>query len=406
MKIKKVFFIMFFTLLILFLSYNLSFASETGLTSKAYFLMDNATGKVLYSNNENEKMYPASTTKILTATLAIENSNLADVVTATPSALSAIPEGYVTSEIQDGEQLTVEQLLELLLVHSSNDAANVLAEFTAGSVDNFIALMNKKVLDLGLKNTHFTNTYGLFDENHYTTAYDLAYIMKYCLRNDTFKNLSSKNSCNIPATNLHGPREYISTNEMLFNDNPNYYRYLVSGKTGFTTGSGECLVASAYKDDLELIGVVLGSSSRFVDMRRLFETGYSNYSIRAIAHANTFATSINVANGSYNTCNLNLLIEDDISTLLSNSVDIDAIEPTINLKRTIFAPIKKGDVLGSISYEIDGASYSSNLIASHEVVESEFLIYAIYFGIVLVILIIGIEIFLYKKSLDKNNEVS
>ncbi len=142
MNIRKIFLLIFFTLLFMFLFSGSSFASNPELTAKAYFLMDCQTEKVLYSYNENEKMYPASTTKILTAIITLENSNLNDVVTASPFAISSIPEGYVTSGIQAGEQFTVEQLLQMLMVHSSNDSANVIAEFIGGSVDHFVDLMN------------------------------------------------------------------------------------------------------------------------------------------------------------------------------------------------------------------------------------------------------------------------
>lgn len=131
--------------------------------------------------------------------------------------------------------------------------------------------------------------------------------------------------------------------------------------------------------------------------------GYSDFSIRSITYANTFATDIKISNGSYNTRDLNLLVANDISALMSNSIVIDAIEPVISLNNCIFAPINKGDVLGSITYEVDGSLYRSDLIASHDVEESEFMIFAIYVGISIVILIIGFEIGFYLKSLDKTN---
>lgn len=256
--------------------------------------MEPKTNTVLYSKNENEKVYPASTTKILTAIIVLENCNLNDVVTASYNSVMSIPEGYSTSDIQIGEQLTVEQLLELLLIYSANDAANVLAEFVGGSIDSFVAMMNTKLHDLNLTNSHFTNPYGLNDEAHYTTAYDLAHLMEYCLKNETFRKIAGKASCAIPATNLHAPRSYSSTNELLLVENPNYYPYLITGKTGFTSQAKECLVSSAYKDNLELIGVVLGSDNRFSDTRNLYEYGYSNYSIEIIDDANTSIEDTNL----------------------------------------------------------------------------------------------------------------
>lgn len=273
--------------------------------------MDPRTNTVLYSKNENGKVYPASTTKILTAIIVLENCNLNDVVTASYTSVAGIPEGYSTSDIQVGEQLTVKQLLELLIVHSANDAANVLAEFVGGSIDNFVAMMNAKLHNLNLTNSHFTNPYGLHNEEHYTTAYDLAHIMKYCLKNSSFRQLASRSSCEVPATNLHGPRNYNSTNELLIAESPNYYPFLITGKTGFTSQAKECLVSSAYKDNLELIGVILGSDNRFADTRSLYEYGYSHYLVQIENNANA-PTEEDASNINQDT---NVPTEDDTSNI-------------------------------------------------------------------------------------------
>ena len=396
---KKLFLLIFFTLISLFLFCNPSFgANDLALSAKASFLMDNKTGKVLYSNNENEKMYPASTTKILTAILVIENCNLNDVVTASYDAIMNIPEGYETANIQINEQLTIEQLLEMLLVRSSNDAANVLAEHVGGSISSFVSMMNTKVADLGLTDTHFSNAYGLHDENHYTTAHDLAYTMKYCLNNETFRKLAGKASCAIPATNLHEPRTYTSTNELFLQDSPYYYKYLMTGKTGFTTQAKECLVSSAFKDDLELIGIILGSDNRFEDAISLYDYGYSNYLIRPIVSAGTFATNINVSNGSYDTRNLNLLVENDISALMHSYLSLSGLDYDISLNKVILAPIEEGQVLGSITYTVDGVSYSSNLIASHSVKIGRFTIYAFFALAILMTLLVVLIVVFQRKS--------
>ena len=158
MKNKKKIFVLI--ILIIFLIFNFSFVSaadsnvQPSLVSEAAILMDNKTNKILYSKNENKKMYPASTTKIMTAILTIENCVLNDNVTASYDAVTSIPDGYSTAYIQVGETLTVEQLLQLLLVHSANDAANVLAEYVGGSIDSFVTMMNTKAHDLNLTGSH------------------------------------------------------------------------------------------------------------------------------------------------------------------------------------------------------------------------------------------------------------
>lgn len=382
MKTKKLFVILCLIFLIVSPFSCVLSANEVSdipsISSEAAFLMDVRTNKVLYSKEENKKMYPASTTKILTAILVLENCHLDDTVTASYTAISSVPDGYSTAKIQVGEQLTVEQLLELLLVISANDAANVLAEYTGGSLDSFVSMMNTKLHELGLTNTHFTNSYGKQDENHYTTARDMAFLMKYCLQNDTFLKIAGKASCAIPTTNMSEPRTYASTNELLIPGNKNYYRYLIAGKTGYTSRAKECLVSSAYRDDLQLIGVVLASDNRFSDSRRLYEYAYSHYSIQNIIMESDVVTNIEISNATNDTKNLDLLISETIPALVKNSTSISEIDPQITLEKNISAPIEEGSVLGKATYTIDGVSYTSNLIASHAVQETEFFTYVFY----------------------------
>ena len=228
-NIKKILLLSFLIIGLLFNNFYIVYADDSEqpeLSSKAAILIDTKTNKILYDKNSNEKMFPASTTKIMTAILVLENCDLKETVTASYDAIMSIPDGYVVADIDGDEQLTVEQLLQLLLVHSANDAANVLAEYVGGSIESFVSMMNTKVNELGLTNTHFTNTYGLQDENHYTTAYDLSVIMQYCIKNDDFRRIAGSASCSIPATNKSGPRSYTSTNEILVPDNSNYYSYV------------------------------------------------------------------------------------------------------------------------------------------------------------------------------------
>lgn len=376
---------------------------ELNLTAKSALLMDNRTNKIIYSKNENEKMYPASTTKILTAILVLENSSLDNLVTASYNAVMSIPNGYSTAHLQIGEQLTVEQLLQLLLVHSANDAANVLAEYVGGSVDSFVSMMNTKLNELGLKDSHFTNTYGLHDDNHYTTAHDLAYIMKYCMKNEDFRRLAGSASCSIPATNMYGTRLYSSTNELLNPNSKYYYSHLTAGKTGFTSQAKGCLVSCGYKDDLELICVVLGSENdyprRFDETKYLYEYGYSNYLIKNIVEQNSTITQIQVSNATKDTKNLDLLVKETIPALIKNSEMNNEITPEISLNEDISAPIEEGTILGKIKYTVDGVSYSTDLVASHYVEKTKILNYISY-----VVLIIIVIFLLYRILFHKNKK--
>lgn len=405
MKKRKLFLILIL-ISIFFISFSFATISSANdlselstISSETYFIMDNRTNKVLYSKEENKKMYPASTTKILTAIIVLENCNLDDVVTASYDAIMSIPQGYFTTNIQIGEQLTVEQLLELLLVPSANDAANVLAEYIGGTNDSFVAMMNTKINELGLTNTHFTNVYGLHDENHYTTAHDLAFIMKYCLKNDTFRRIAGQASCSIPTTNKYGTRSYNSSNELLIYNNENYYKYLTTGKTGFTSNAKECLVSSAYRDDLELICVVLGSNNRFADTKTLYEFAYSNYSIKNIVNENDIMTTIKISNATKDTENLDLLVTESIPALVNSNDSISEITPEIILNNNIYAPIEEGSVLGRVKYTINGISYTTDLIASENVEKSTVSTYILYSIMILLGILITYLIFFHKKKI-------
>lgn len=415
MKTKKI----FITLIILILfSFNFvivsandtyitllpdnAIANEITLTAKSALLMDNRTNKIIYSKNENEKMYPASTTKILTAILVLENTSLDDLVTVSYDAVMSIPNGYSTAYLQIGEQLTVEQLLELLLVHSANDAANVLAEYVGGSVDSFVSMMNTKLNELGLKNSHFTNTYGLHDDNHYTTAHDLAYIMKYCMKNEDFRRLAGNASCSIPATNKYGTRLYSSTNELLNPNSKYYYSHLTAGKTGFTSQAKGCLVSCGYKDNLELICVVLGCENdyprRFDETKYLYEYGYSNYLIKNIVEQSSIITQIQVSNGSKDTKNLDLLITETVPVLVKKSEINNEFTPEIILNENISAPIEEGTILGKVKYTVDGVTYSTDLVASHYVEKIKISNYVIYAILIIIVLFLLYRILFYKKK--------
>ena len=383
--VKKLFILSFLIITVLFTNLNIVYATDNDadapeITSGAAILIDNKTNRVLYDKNANERMFPASTTKIMTAILVLENCDLDETVTASYDALMSIPEGYVTAEIQGEEQFTVEQLLEMLLVHSANDAANVLAEYVGGSIKSFISMMNTKVNELGLTNTHFTNPYGLQEDTHYTTAYDLAKIMQYCIQNDDFRRIAGSVSCSIPATNKSGVRSYTSTDQLILSDSPNYYSYVTVGKTGFTTEAGRCLVSCAYRNDIELTCVILGGtlsddgiSSRFTDSISLYEYGFTHFSLKNIANPGDIISTIEVSNGTPATKSLDLTFVDSIHALVNNDDLNTNYLPEIQLNSDISAPIAEGDVVGKAVYTIDGISYEADIAATHDVENSQLL---------------------------------
>lgn len=417
LHVKKFFILSFLIITVLFTNLNIVYAADNDadapeISSGAAVLIDNKTNRVLYDKNANERMFPASTTKIMTAILVLENCDLDETVTASYDALMSIPEGYVTAEIQGEEQFTVEQLLEMLLVHSANDAANVLAEYVGGSIESFISMMNTKVNELGLTNTHFTNPYGLQEDNHYTTAYDLAEIMQYCIQNDDFRRIAGSVSCSIPATNKSGVRSYTSTNQLILPDSPNYYSYVTVGKTGFTTEAGRCLVSCAYRNDIELTCVILGGtlspdgiSSRFTDSITLYEYGFNHFSLKNIANPGDIITAIEVPNATPSTKSLDLAFVDSIYALVNNS-DLDTnYIPEIYLNSDISAPIAEGDVLGKAIYTIDGISYEADIVATHTVENSQLLQFILQIGGLFIAFLITFVIFFSnrKKKKDLSN---
>ena len=413
LHVKKFFILSFLIITVLFTNLNIVYAADNDadapeISSGTAVLIDNKTNRVLYDKNANERMFPASTTKIMTAILVLENCDLDETVTASYDALMSIPEGYVTAEIQGEEQFTVEQLLEMLLVHSANDAANVLAEYVGGSIESFISMMNTKLNELGLTNTHFTNPYGLQEDNHYTTAYDLAEIMQYCIQNDDFRRIAGSVSCSIPATNKSGVRSYTSTNQLILPDSPNYYSYVTVGKTGFTTEAGRCLVSCAYRNDIELTCVILGGtlspdgiSSRFTDSITLYEYGFNHFSLKNIANPGDIITAIEVPNATPSTKSLDLAFVDSIYALVNNS-DLDTNHiPEIYLNSDISAPIAEGDVLGKAIYTIDGISYEADIVATHTVENSQLLQFILQIGGLFIAFLITFVIFFSNRKKEK-----
>ena len=419
MKNKKFIFILFIILILqLFLPSNIilnSYADNSNtnnksltLYSKGAVLMETSTGKILYGKNENEKLYPASTTKILTAILAIEKYNLNDKIVANNSAIMAIPSGYSNAAIQPGEALTVKELLELFLIHSANEVGYIFAEDISGNIDNFSKLMNQKATEIGCTNTHFTNPSGIHDAEHYTTAYDMALIAKYCMENKTFRSIVSMPSCTIEPTDKYEKRYFKNTNDLLDSKSKYYYEGAIGIKTGFTTQAKNCLISASQKDNMELITVVLGAeatddgrSGRYVDTINLFNYGFDNYKIQQIATANKEIKNLVVENATKDSQNLSLVLKDNITALTPSNIDLSNINYSINLN-SISAPILQGDVLGKITYKIDDIEYTSDLIANNDVEEAKPFIPIILIAILTIIIFMIIFKFLLHKKKKKN----
>lgn len=409
--LKKICITLFLFLIIFVSGCTSTYASTIPDTySSACLLMEESTGKILYSKNANSIMYPASTTKIMTAILTLEKCNLSDTVVVSHNAVFSIPSGYSTASLVEGEVLTIEQLLNVLLIPSANDAAVVLAEHIAGSVEAFSDMMNAKAVELGCLNTHFVNPNGIHNENHYSTAYDLALIGKYAMQFPTFKEISSKTRYTLPITNAYSKEDRIfnTTNDLIkpnYSSSPTnyYYKYATGGKTGYTDPAGQCIVATATKDNISLIAVTLHGdftednlSQRALDCKALFEYGFNNFSMVSIAQKGDVASNMKVPNATKDSSSLDLLYSDDIYAFVPNGFDTSSVTPNIKLSST-FAPIAQDTVLGTISYDIDGSNYSCNLLASHEVYKNQFAKTAMELALLLIFLILLSKVLKRKK---------
>lgn len=377
---------------------------ELELYSKGAVLMDASTGKMLYGKNENEKLYPASTTKILTAILAIENCKLDEKIKASYDAVTSIPAGYSNAAIQPDEILTCQELLDMFLIHSANEIGIIFAEHISGNTENFATLMNKKASELGCKNTHFTNPSGIHDVEHYSTAYDMALIAKYCMKNQTFRNIVSKVTCTIEPTEKYEKRFFRNTNDLIDPSSKYYYESAIGTKTGYTSQAKHCLISGSLKNNFELISVVLGADSsaeRYSDTTSLFEYGYNNYKVQKIADKNTVIDKIVIENATKDTENLSLLLENDIIGVIPSNINLTDLDYSVHLNETISAPISESAILGKITYNIDGDTYTSNLIAEHSVEELNMEQMLFQIALALFVLFILATIFKPKKKSKK-----
>lgn len=388
---------------------TISLADEVSLNSEAAILVEVSTGRIIYEKNSTKQMYPASTTKILTAILVIENCDLTEIVTVRESALSNIPSGYVTCNLQVGEELSVNDLLYALMIPSANDAAYVLAEHVAGSVNAFSTMMNDKARELGCTGTHFVNPNGIHDDSHYSTAYDLYIIANYAMKNEVFRKIVATTEYILPATNKYPNEDRVlqTTNELLNENSKNYYyKNAIGIKTGYTSKAGNCLVAGASRDGLEFIAVVLnggttssGLNSRYVDAKTLFEYAYDNFTLTKIIEKDSIVDTIEIENGTKETKNLDLIIDESITVINNKSIDINSVIPEISLRENLDAPISAGEIIGTIKYKVDDIEYSANLLAKNDVIKIDYSIYLMFIGIIL--LVIAYSIMTSKKKTKK-----
>lgn len=239
-------------------------------------LLNAATGEVLYGKNQDQQFYPASITKVMTALVVLEHCNLNDTVTFSEAATTNLESGAVALGVSAGDQLTVEQSLYGLLLKSANEIGNGLAEHVSGSVSAFADLMNAKAKELGCKNTHFVNPHGLNNENHKTTPYDMALILRAAVANDTFRKIDTTTSYQFPAIKNSAARTITMGHKMMYQTDSRYYEGIIGGKTGYTSKAGNTLVTAAERDGVRLIAVVMkAKGTHYTDTKAMLDYGFA-----------------------------------------------------------------------------------------------------------------------------------
>ncbi len=260
-------------------------------TAKSAILLDASTGTVLYAKNVHEKMYPASTTKLLTCLIAAENLELSDTITFSESAIAAVPADGSNIGMSVGETITVEEALYGLMVGSANEVANALAEKVSGSIDAFVEKMNERAAELGCTESHFVNTNGLYDDNHYTSAYDLGRIALAFFDNDVCRQVGNCATYHFAATDTQ-PDDFTLTNKHELITGATSYTGIIGGKTGYTSQSHENLVTGCEQGDRRLICVVMreDSPAQFEDTVTLFNYGYEEFTLASVENTALPAT--------------------------------------------------------------------------------------------------------------------
>ncbi len=373
-------------------------APEITVKAKAALLVDETCGLVLLDQNAHDKMYPASLTKIMTALLTLEavskgQLTMEQKITVSSTAMSGLDEDGSTAGIVAGEEISVQDLLYCLMVVSANEAANILAEAVAGSVNAFVEMMNQKADELGCENTHFVNPSGLHNPNHYTTAWDVYLITCAAMQYEQFMPICNTKAYDVPATNKSEPRELHSTNYLIstwrntgyFYDREDINAYAEGVKTGTTDEAGHCLVSTAVCGDRRVISVVMGAGVQetadetrilsFSETIRLFDWSFDNFSMQTVLTEDELIQEVPVDLSKETNCVI-VHPKCDAQALLPNGVELSELTRTVKLNdEVVDAPVAAGDELGQITVSYNGVDYVTvPLLALSDVNANRFMV--------------------------------
>lgn len=307
--------------------------------SEAGIVMDADSGAILYAKNIDAPHYPASITKILTGLVALEHNELTDVVTITPEDYNFLKRGDNHIGLKNEEQITMEHALHGTLLASGNEVAHAVASNTEGGYDNFIKLMNEKAKELGCTNSNFVNSHGLHDDEHYTSARDMALIGSAAFQNADFMKITGTLEYTIPTTNITNETRTIAQHhKMLFSWRSQYYEYCVGGKTGYTDKALNTLVTLASKDGMNLVAVVLrthGTGNTYNDTRAMLDYAFENFNKVSVTEDMVDASGLKA-------------IDPEGYVMLPAGITFD------QLKCTVENPTKLGDKSGKLVYTYEG----------------------------------------------------
>lgn len=367
------------------------------LKSASIFLADAETGYVYYERNSTSKAYPASLTKIMTALLVIEavergEISLDDEVTAQPGFDYDMDKEGSSAQIVEGETMSLKDLLYCTLLASANEATNILAVYTYGTIPAFVAKMNERAQQLGCTGTHFANPHGLPNEEHYTTAYDLYLIAQEALTHEIFVEICDSGEYTVSKTNkTDTPRGLTNTNGLITSASiykGYYYEPAIGVKTGYTSAAGYCLVSSAKYDNINPICIVMGGVmtesingsldySNYSDTISLYRWLFTNYSRMKLVEGESIITEVPVKLGS-NADTIALRAQEAVTGVLPNDADLTQLQQTITIYSeekdlAVKAPFDEGTVLGEISVSLNGVEYGKTYLVANRSVDLSYL---------------------------------
>lgn len=414
--LKNVFSLILSVLLFLGVSFNIVSGKPNKapeVSADGVVLMNANTGEIIYEKNINQKYPPASTTKIMTALLTLENCNLEEEITVSKKC-----EDEDGSKIYlfEGEKFKVKDLLYSLLMASANDSALALAEHIGGDVNNFSKMMNERAKQLGCTNTNFVNPNGLYDDKHRTSAHDLALIMRELIKHEEYIKISKTPEYNIPPTNnSKEPRHLWNGNKMIHKGNQYFYEFCEAAKTGYTIQSLHSYVVSAKKGNERYIVVLIHDANKqfYKDSVALFNYAFNNFETKKLISKNeslyTYSFSENEK--------LSLVSDRDISSVIEKSTKYEEfVLPSINLEELKLKErdIKKGDFIVNLKVKFNNKEYPLKLISANDHLSSKTLFDQnqnssakpyIKFGIIVVVIISTALIGLILLSISKRKKV-